>query len=119
MVSKIIDDYDPALFTEDINALYENAIHEFDKLVFDEDALHMIGVFEGVMSMLRPEKAPRRYEFHECKAILMEMYQKVGALVEDMDFRRAFIIMCKAVLQAAHIWVDEDDDDSGFEMDEY
>lgn len=105
-------DCDKALFDVDIEALYKEAIaaleyHKYDSL----QEMSMCGYANAIVDLYKEDNFPnsKLVEQGDIADLLDEMWQRVSCLVEDMLFRRGFILICIYVLMVI-TWEDGQDE---------
>ena len=102
-MSELADlNYDPALFEIDIVKLHEDAIKTLDAYVVDFNDTEKASIeayANGVLDQLceRNECKNIVFTIDGVKELIEEMWQKDNAIIEDMAYRRAFILICKMV----------------------
>lgn len=103
---------DKALFDVNIEALYKEAIaaleyHRYDGI--QETA--MCSYANAMVDLYKEDNFPRSEmtEQGDVADLLDEMWQRTSCLVEDMLFRRAFILICTFVLMVI-TWEDGQDE---------
>lgn len=108
MVSNITNNPNDALFKRDICALHKEAIDTLDnKKVLDDDLIfketYLDGYIAGILDMLKCNNTPDTEITSEDYANTLDEMMSKGAIVEDMNLRRAFILLCEKVIQV-HDW---------------
>ena len=91
---------DAALFEVDIVKLHKMAIETLERGNFDSlQEMALTCYVNGLIDLYKEDNSPKSEltETGEVADLLDEMWQKVCALVEDMQFRRMFILICKFI----------------------
>lgn len=102
------EDKDAGLFKVDIIKLHDTAIEVLEKGNFDSlQEMALTCYVNGLMDLYKEDNSPESEltETGEVADLLDEMWQRVGCLVEDMQFRRMFILICKFIF-VVNSWPD-------------
>ena len=109
-----LNDVNKGLFVDDIGLMYKIAIHDLKYHNFDEiQETALASYANGIVDLYIEANKPKSdaADPGDIIDLLEQMWTRTNVLVEDMMFRRAFILICKYIQKVIEWESDHEEED--------